>query len=74
MKPFKTLDQQLKILEDRNLKFNDKKEAKQYLLKYNYYNVVNAYSKFFINSDTNKYYDDVYFEDILEIHHFDKVV
>lgn len=74
MKPFKTLDQQLKILEDRNLKFNDKKEAKQYLLEYNYYNVVNAYSKFFINSDTSKYYDDVYFEDILEIHHFDKVV
>ena len=74
MKPFKNLDQQLKILEDRNLKFNNKKEAKQYLLEYNYYNVVNAYSKFFINSDTNKYYDDVYFDDILEIHHFDKVV
>ena len=60
MKPFKTLDQQLKILEDRNLKFKDKKAAKQYLLEYNYYNVVNAYSKFFINSDTSKYYDDVF--------------
>ena len=42
MKPFKNLDQQLKILEDRNLKFNNKKEAKQYLREYNYYNVVNA--------------------------------
>lgn len=72
MKPFKNLDEQLEILEDRNLKFNNKLEAKQYLLEYNYYNVVNAYSKFFIDSTNNKYYDDVYFENILEIHHFDK--
>ncbi|MGX7112556.1 Abi family protein [Gemella cuniculi] len=74
MKPFKNLDEQLQILEDRNLKFENKEKAKRYLLEYNYYNVVNAYSKFFINTDTNTYYNNVYFENILEIHHFDKVI
>lgn len=71
MKPFKNLNEQIKILENRNLKFKDKEKAKRYLLEYNYYNVVNAYSKFFIK-DNDTYYDDVYFDDILEIHHFDK--
>lgn len=74
MKPFKTLDEQLQILEDRNLKFKNKEKAKRYLLEYNYYNVINAYSKFFINTNTNTYPNGVYFENILEIHHFDKEI
>lgn len=72
MKPFKNLDEQIKILEKRNLKFLDKGKTKKYLLIYNYYNIINAYSKFFINPKNGSYYNDVYFEDILEIHHFDK--
>lgn len=71
MKPFKTIEEQIELLKSRNLKFKDENKAYEYLLHYNYYNVVNCYSKFFYEKN-NKYYDDAYFEDILEIHHFDK--
>lgn len=74
MKPFKTIDEQIEILKSRNLKFKNVDRAKRYLLDYNYYNVVNFYSKFFIDKKTNLYYDDVYFEDILEVHYFDKEI
>ncbi len=73
MKPFKTLDEQIEILKNRNLKFKNKEDAKKYLLKYNYYNIVNCYSKFFMNNNGN-YEKDTHFEDILEVHHFDKEI
>lgn len=74
MKPFKTLEEQIEILKQRNLKFKDEERAKRYLLDYNYYNIINYYSKFFMNIKVNKYYEGVYFEDILEVHHFDKEI
>lgn len=74
MKPFKSLEEQVKILSDRDLNFSDINRAKRYLLEYNYYNVVNAYSKFFIDNQSGTYHTDVYFEDIIEIHHFDKEI
>lgn len=73
-KPFKTIDEQIEILKSRELKFKNIDRSKRYLLDYNYYNVINFYSKFFINKETNLYYDDVYFEDILEVHYFDKEI
>lgn len=74
MKPFKTLEEQIDILESRNLKFKDEEKTKLYLLRNNYYNIINCYSKFFISSKTNHYYENVYFEDILEVYHFDKEI
>lgn len=74
MKPFKTIDEQIEILRGRNLKFKNIDRAKRYLLDYNYYNVINFYSKFFMNKENNTYYDDIYFENILEVHHFDKEI
>ena len=44
MKPFKTLDEQIEILEDRNLVFTNKEEAKDYLLHNNYYNICLLYT------------------------------
>lgn len=73
MKPFKNLDEQIEILKSRGLKFNDENKAKKYLLNYNYYNIINCYSKFFLENNDN-YFDDVYFEYILEVHHFDKEI
>lgn len=74
MKPFKSIDEQIEILRNRNLNFKNLERAKSYLLNYNYYNVINFYSKFFMDKDCNLYYDDVYFEDIMEVHLFDKEI
>lgn len=58
-KPFRTIDQQIDLLEKRNLKFKDKEKAREILLKNNYYNLINNYSKFMINS-FNSYEDNTY--------------
>lgn len=71
MKPFKTLDEQIEILKNRKLKFKDEKKSKEYLLYNNYYNIINCYSKYFLNSQ-EKYIEDTYFENIIDVHHFDK--
>ncbi|WP_309306688.1 Abi family protein [Staphylococcus rostri] len=70
MKPFKTIDEQINILETRGLIFNDVEMAKIYLLRNNYYNVVNMYSKFF-QSEENKYIEGTYFENIKTLHIYD---
>lgn len=41
MKPFKTIKEQIKIMEDRGLKIDDYQKAEAYLLENNYYNVIN---------------------------------
>lgn len=38
--PFKTIDEQIKILEKRNLNFIDKENCKKKLLEYGYYEIV----------------------------------
>jgi len=73
MKQFTSIDNQIKILENRNLKFTDKAKAKQYLLHNNYYNIVNCYSKFFFEAE-NHYIDKTTFDNIIEVHHFDKEI
>ena len=70
-KPFRTIDQQIDLLEKRNLKFKDKEKAREILLKNNYYNLINNYSKFMINS-FNTYEDNTYFENILMVQNLDR--
>ena len=53
-KPFKTLEEQVELMKNRGLYFDDEEKAKSYLLLNNYYNVINYYSKFFMNG--NDYY------------------
>jgi hypothetical protein len=50
---FKSIDEQIKILEQRGLKIDDKPKAKKLLLRSNYYDVVNGYSSF-INAIKNR--------------------
>jgi len=69
-KPFKTLDEQIAILQSRGMIVPDINKAKDYLLKYNYYNVVNCYSKFLISSP-DQYYIGATFDEIRSIHTFD---
>ncbi|QIH77014.1 Abi family protein [Macrococcoides canis] len=70
MRPFKSIDEQIEILESRGLLFKDKEKARSYLLRNNYYNVVNMYSKLF-QENVNKYLPNTYFEDIKALHIYD---
>lgn len=42
-KCFKTIEEQINILESRNLKFKSKKDAKKLLSKYNYFDLINGF-------------------------------
>ena len=72
-KDFKSLDEQIGILKSRNLKFLDEEKSRKYLLINNYYTLINVYSKFLMVSQ-DVYEDNSYFENIMDIHHFDKEI
>ena len=50
MKPFTTIDQQIKILKDRNLKFLNEKAAREHLRSYGYYEIINGYKDYLLES------------------------
>ena len=47
-KPFTSIEDQIEILINRNMVFDDFERAKSFLMYNNYYNVVNCFSRFFI--------------------------
>lgn len=53
---FKTFDEQIKLLESRNLTISNKAKLKNYLMKYNYENIINNYNKFFFYNEQSKRY------------------
>lgn len=67
-KPFKTVDEQIDILVSRGLKVVDKEYASRVLADVNYYRL-SAYSLTYRKDD--RFYNDVSFEDIVEIYEFD---
>lgn len=74
MKEFKNLDEQLDILSNRGLIIQDKNVAKRYLLTNNYYNIINGYSKYFMNNSRTKYVENVTFDEITYLYFFDKEI
>lgn len=50
--PAKTIEQQKKILVDRNIKLTQKSTA--ILLQYGYYNLINGYKDAFIDKEKSK--------------------
>lgn len=42
-KEFKTIEQQISVLEARKLKFKNKKKAANILSKYNYFDIINGF-------------------------------
>lgn len=69
-KPFKTIDEQIKILQDeRNLIIDDVTEAKHYLSELNYYRL-SGYSLTMRKNDS--FYNGSKFSDIIQIYKFDK--
>ncbi len=72
---FRTLDEQIDLLRSRNLLIEDEERAKDKLLDYNFYKVINGTRKYFtVESDLYKYRDGIEFRDLEKLHEFDKFI
>lgn len=73
---FKTYDQQIEILQNRNLLIGDKRSAINFLNLNNYYNVINAYKDIFIQQGITpeKFLDGTTFDDFVQLYNFDKLI
>lgn len=75
-KPFRTVDQQVEILKSRGMGFGDPDGAKRFLLRENYYAVVNGYKDLFLEAksspnDEDRYRGGTMFEELRAIYLFD---
>lgn len=68
IKPFKTIEEQIAILEDRGLIIEDEDYAKKTLSNLNYYRL-SAYTLTLRKDDC--FYDNVRFSDVMQIYNFD---
>lgn len=48
-KDFKTIDEQIAILDSRHLKFKSKKKAAELLGRYNYFDLINGFESMLLN-------------------------
>lgn len=73
MKDFKTIDEQIKILEDRGLVFLNEETAKLNLIRYGYYEIVNGYKDpLLLENDSESFKEGATFEHLFELYKFDK--
>lgn len=68
-KEFKSIDEQIELLQSRGLIIDDKKAAKNFLLNNNYYRI-SGYSLTLRSND--KFHDNVTFQNIIDIYNFDR--
>ena len=75
-KPFKSIDEQIRILKvERKLTINNVEAAKDILQRYGYYEIINGYKTPFLNdpSDDNKgYKENATFEHIFDLYKLDR--
>lgn len=72
-KPFKTVDEQIAILESRGITMDDQEFARKFLVSRNYYSMINDYGRFFtISSDV--YIPGTTLKDINYVYIFDKAI
>lgn len=79
-KPFRTVEEQVAILKSRGISFADEKQAEAFLLRENYYVVVNGYKDAFLDKQaTNLASEDRYpqglpFEALMFAYLFDRIL
>lgn len=78
-KPFKTIEQQLDILESRGLIIDDRDLARDYLLRNNYYSLINGYKEFFLDKDrcnetVEVFKEGTHFEHLTTLYSFDMIL
>lgn len=72
-KAFKTLEEQVEILKERNLLFNDEVVALQFLARENYYKVMTSYKDLFLDKQEKEtYLEGTNFEDIKNLYLLDR--
>lgn len=70
-KPFKTVEEQIEILKNRGIKIDDDDVAKAFLIRRNYYSMINGYGRFF-QSSTDVYIPQTTLSEIEKVYIFDK--
>ena len=79
-KPFRTVEEQIAILESRGVVFSGKEEAARFLLSQNYYSVVNAYKDAFLDKQASnlagedRYRNGLPFEALELVYTFDQTL
>ena len=71
-KVFKTLDEQIEILERKNIKIPDVEYAKQIILRENYFFLMGYRHLFLKRDDRSQFIDDVEFREIYSLFYFDR--
>lgn len=75
VREYKTFEQQIEILKNRNLIINDESMAKEILTIHNYYNVINGYNELFCCRDENnneKFINGTTFDELYALYCFDR--
>lgn len=76
-KPFSTFDEQIEILESRGLLFGDVENAKNKLIHYSYYEIINGYKDFLLDPsspDEDKFLPNSTFERLYSLYEMDKSI
>ncbi|MCI8637310.1 MAG: Abi family protein [Clostridia bacterium] len=75
-KEFKTIDEQIELLQSRNLHIENEETAKEVLLNNNYYYLINGYKDLFLNrkSKTEKFRNRTTLEEIYSLYEFDRKI
>ena len=71
-KVFKTLDEQIEILERKNIKIPDVEYAKQIILRENYFFLMGYRHLFLKRDDRSQFIDDLEFSEIYSLFYFDR--
>lgn len=75
-KPFKTIDEQIKILDSRNLSILSEEQARTNLMRYGYYEIVNGYKDIFLEDPQDENNEEIFkegttFEILFDLFMFD---
>ena len=75
-KEFKTIDEQIEILKNRNLDIEDIEKARLLLNDNNYYYLINGYKELFINKNykNDKFIKGSKLEEIYNLYEFDRKI
>lgn len=70
-RPFRSIDEQIQLLKSRNLQIINEKEASNFLLYKNYYNIINRYGQYFYDPGLEKFENGTTFDNLVDLYFFD---
>ena len=75
-KEFKTIDEQIELLQNRNLHIENENIARKILLNNNYYYLINGYKDVFLNKNSKdeKFDNGTALEEIYSLYEFDRKI